>query len=627
MKGGRRALKPFGTNRGNMRQSFAFAGLLPRGFAIGLGLLSAGPEYACRVRGAQIAAIVRCAPLVIVANGVAASILLVALDNAGKLSWPGMLWGCILTLCLMELGRVWRRAQRRGGSGRPASRKAIVWAVLHGGLIGAVWGMAPCLVHPADPPSLQVLAGCLTIGTIAAGGFILATIPLAGFLFVALMLAGATRAILSQPYGISELCLLPLLWAYGALVLMCLSRHAHLFVEHFLTEARLQAEIGARERAQAEVAHARRMSALGALAGGVAHDFGNVLQSVTGNASLVMSRGGDQQTRHLAGLILDAAERGAAVSRRLLAFARPDALSAEPVDLGDLLSGAAGLLEHTLHRSIRLSVRAPPDLPLVLADKAQLETVLVNLAANARDAMPRGGTLSFEATMDPVPAELAHPGLAAGPHVRIAVSDTGAGMAAAVLERAAEPFFTTKPKGKGTGLGLSMAKGFAEQSGGAFSIASEPGAGTVVRLWLPQAGEPAPAWRPGRMAPAGTLPARRLLVAEDDGDVRESLVRTLEEAGFDAIGVADAMGAQRLLERGLEIDLLITDHAMPGITGLELLNEVQARRPSLPGILLTGHVDDVPEALGGRVVPLRKPVHASQLIHHVWQSLSAQMVS
>jgi signal transduction histidine kinase len=611
-----------------MRPLSAHAGLLPRAFAISLGLASAGPEYACRVRGAQVAALVRFSPLVIVANSVIAAILLVTLDDDRRLTWPVIVWGCVLTLCLTYYWRVWHRQKHRGEAGRPASRKAIGRAVLHGGLFGAVWGVVPVLVSHSDLPSLQVMVGCITTGMICAGGFILATVPLAGGLFVTLMLAGATRSILSTVPGNIDVGLLALLWVYGAVVMICLCCNAHLFVEHFLAEARLQTEISARERAQAEVAHARRMSALGALAGGVAHDFNNILQSVAGNASLVMTRGGDvQQASQLAGRILDAAERGGAISRRLLAFARQDALSAEPVDVAGLLQSAAGLLEHTLHRSIGLVVRAPPDLPLVLADKAQLETVLVNLAANARDAMPRGGMLRFEAAAETVPAGLAPSALLEGLYVRIDVTDTGAGMDAATLERAAEPFFTTKPKGKGTGLGLSMAKGFAEQSGGAFSIESAPGAGTVVTLWLPQTRERAPARRAVCAAPGFRAPVQRLLVVEDDPDVRDTLVRTLEDAGFDAVGAPNAAVAVGLIDRGLEIDLLITDHSMPGMTGLELLNEVQVRRPGLPGILLTGHVDEVPAALGGRVMMLQKPVHPNQLIHHVWQSLGAQMVS
>ncbi len=609
-----------------MRPISNCAGLVPRALGISLGLVAAESGYGCRIRGAQIDAIARLSPLATVANTLIASILLVTLHDAGMLSRKLIAWACILGVSAIRHSRGWLRWRRRGAARRAASRKSIWRSVGHGGMFGVLWGAVPALAGPGGPASIYLMVGCITAGMICAGGLMLATVPLAGGLFVAMMLAGATYSILLQTSGGAEYGLLALLWVYGLVIIICLCCNAQLFVEHFLAEARLETEILARERAQAEVAHSQRMSALGALAGGIAHDFNNILQSITGNATLVARRAEDvQHSRHRAGLILDAAERGGAISRRLLAFARQDSLSAEPVDIADILQGAALLLEHTLHRSICLAVRAPPDLPMVLADKAQLETVLVNLAANARDAMPRGGTLSFEAAAETVSDARAHPPLAPGFYVRITVADNGAGMEADILARAAEPFFTTKPKGKGTGLGLSMAKGFSEQSGGAFAIDSEPGTGTVVTLWLPQTPERAPARRPIFMPPS-TAVGRRLLVVEDDTDVRDSLVRTLEDAGFDTIGVANAMVARSLIERGLEIDLLVTDYSMPGLTGAELLEELQHRRPGLPAILLTGHVNEVALPFSANFVLLQKPVHPQQLIHHVWQSLAAQMV-
>jgi len=612
--------------RGEMRPISTMTGLVPRALAISLGMAAADPENACRVRGAQIAAIVRLSPLAMAANALIASILLITLRDAGILSWKLIGWGCAVGLMVLRHARSWLRWHRRRRSGRAASAKAIWRSVGHGGMFGILWGAVPVLVGPGCPASIYLMVGCIMAGMICAGGFMQATVPLAGGLYVATMLAGATYSILVQISGAAEYGLLALLWVYAAVVITCLCCNAHLFVEHLLAEARLETEILARERAQAEVAHSQRMSALGALAGGIAHDFNNILQSVTGNATLVARRAEDaQQSRQLAGLILDAAERGGAISRRLLAFARQDTLRAEPVDIGDLLQSAAELLEHTLHRSIRLAVNTTPDLPMVLADKAQLETVLVNLAANARDAMPRGGTLSFEAVAETVLVARADLPLDIGFYVRITVSDNGTGMEADILARAAEPFFTTKPKGKGTGLGLSMAKGFSEQSGGALTIVSEPGIGTVVTLWLPQTRERMPARRQTFMPPPSAVLARRLLVVEDDTDVRDSLVRTLEDAGFDAIGVANAMVARSLIGRGLEIDLLVTDYSMPGPTGTELLEELQQQRPGLPAILLTGHVEDLAIPFNARFILLQKPVHPQQLIHHVWQSLAAQM--
>jgi CheY-like chemotaxis protein len=199
-------------------------------------------------------------------------------------------------------------------------------------------------------------------------------------------------------------------------------------------------------------------------------------------------------------------------------------------------------------------------------------------------------------------------------------------MAPGILARATEPFFTTKPKGKGTGLGLSMAKGFCEQSGGAFAIASEPGIGTIVTLWLPQTRERRPATRQGGIPRPPASSRGCLLVVEHDADVRDSLVRTLEDAGFDAVGVANAVLARGLIERGLEIDLLVTDYAMPGLTGTDLMEELRIQRPGLPAILLTCDAVDAAMPFGAGCVLLQKSVHPQQLVHHVWQSLAAQMV-
>ena len=265
-------------------------------------------------------------------------------------------------------------------------------------------------------------------------------------------------------------------------------------------EAWLREEGAAREAAQARLARTRRLEALGQLAGGVAHDFANVLQAVQGGVRLAAGRldRDPGAARHLLELVGGATARGASVTRRLLAFARRGELGVGQVDTAELLEGLEEVLAHTLGApDLRVRVEAEPGLPPVLADRGELETVLVNLAANARDSMPRGGTLTFAAAVEAVAVGAAAPhpaGLRPGRHVRLSAADTGAGMDAATLARAAEPFFTTKPVGQGTGLGLAMAREFAEQAGGGFDLASEPGRGTTVTLWLPAAdGAGAPA--------------------------------------------------------------------------------------------------------------------------------------
>ena len=252
---------------------------------------------------------------------------------------------------------------------------------------------------------------------------------------------------------------------------------------------RLAEEAREREQAEARLAQAQRMEALGQLAGGIAHDFNNVLQAVIGGLRLIQRRSGDAQAvKQLARMTADAAQRGASITGRLLAFARRGALRAEPVPPLPLLEGLHEMLAHTLGVGIAMQIAADQNLPALLADKGQLETVLVNLAVNARDAMPDGGTLLLAAAPEAVLDAKAHPaGLAPGGYLRLSVADTGTGMDAATLARASEPFFTTKPHGQGTGLGLAMARGFAHQSGGGFAIESAPGQGTTVTLWFPEA--------------------------------------------------------------------------------------------------------------------------------------------
>ena len=395
-------------------------------------------------------------------------------------------------------------------------------------------------------------------------------------------------------------------------------------------EARVREEMAARAAAQARLAHAQRMEALGQLAGGIAHDFNNVMQAVQGGAGLIRRRASDAQTvDHLARMVEEAAERGASVTRRLLAFARRDELRAEAVDLPALLAGVQEVLEHTLGAGIvvRTEAAGAGPLPSLLADKGQLQTVLVNLAANARDAMPRGGTLTVAAeaeSVEPGRPPL-QPGLNPGRYVRLAVSDTGEGMPAEVLARASEPFFTTKGVGKGTGLGLAMARGFAEQSGGALAIRSMPGAGTTVTLWLP-ATQDAPSRGEQDIGASRTPQAHvvRVLVVDDEALVREVLAEGLEEHGYTALRAGSAEAALAMLAAGEAVDVLLTDFAMPGADGLALIGTARRHRPGLPAVLLTGNVSGEVEArlaldgvAGGVFTLLRKPVRAGQLAERI----------
>ena len=384
-------------------------------------------------------------------------------------------------------------------------------------------------------------------------------------------------------------------------------------------EARVLQETASRLEAERRLAQAQRLEALGQLAGGIAHDFNNVLQAIDGGLSLIHRRAADPDAvRRLSRMAAEAAARGASVTGRLLTFARRRELAGEVIDPGPLLRSMREILAHTLAADIEVRVDAPAGLPCLLADKAQLETVLINLAINARDAMPQGGVVMLSATAEAVPPTSPHPlGLAAGAYVRLRIVDDGSGMSPDVLSRASEPFFTTKAPGKGTGLGLAMARGFAQQSRGAFALESARGLGTSVTLWFPQAECPAQD-APPPDAPEPAKTQLQVLMVDDDGMVREMLAGELEASGFYVTTAADGAAALALIDAGQAADLLITDYSMPGMNGLALIGQVRRRRPGLPALLLTGYVEPGVEAelatLQDRLtVMLHKPIGASEL--------------
>jgi len=383
---------------------------------------------------------------------------------------------------------------------------------------------------------------------------------------------------------------------------------------------------------EARLAEAARMETLGRLAGGIAHDINNVLQAVQGGLRLARRRIEDPvaAARYL-DLAQDALGRGAAVTGRLLAFARRDTLRAEAVEPAALLDSLAAMLRPALGPEIAIRVEAAGAPPL-LADRGQLEAVIVNLANNARDAMPRGGPILLRAEAAAAPAPGAPPGLAPGAYLRLSVTDTGEGMSPEVLARVAEPFFTTKPKGQGTGLGLAMAQGFAEQSGGALAIESATGRGTVVSLWLPRAQSRAATPAAPALAPSvarNALAGRVVLLAEDEAAVRLVLRAELEEAGACVAEAPDAPSALRLVDGGVRPDLLVTDLSMPGGDGLSLLRDIRRRMPGLPAVLVTGHTGDAaPDQLaaaaaGGGFAVLRKPIPPGGLAGRVAELVAA----
>jgi CheY-like chemotaxis protein/two-component sensor histidine kinase len=364
----------------------------------------------------------------------------------------------------------------------------------------------------------------------------------------------------------------------------------------------------AQVQAEEALRQSQKLESMGQLTGGVAHDFNNLLTPIIGSLDMLQRRGlGDERMRRLVDGALQSAERAKTLVQRLLAFARRQPLQPVAVGLGSLVEGMADLVASTVGPRIRVETAVEPGLPPVRADANQLEMAILNLAVNARDAMPEGGTLRIEAgTGGARPA-----GLASGGFARLLVRDTGLGMDEATRARAVEPFFSTKGVGRGTGLGLSMVHGLASQLGGALELRSRPGQGTEVALWLPladelAAGEPDPGLAAPPPAAAGTV-----LLVDDEELVRASTAQMLAELGYAVTEAASAEEALGLLDGGLAPDLLVTDHLMPGMTGTDLVRALRGRGQPASALLISGYAEDA--GLPADLPRLTKPFRQAEL--------------
>ncbi|WP_414474331.1 response regulator [Microvirga sp. M2] len=370
-----------------------------------------------------------------------------------------------------------------------------------------------------------------------------------------------------------------------------------------------------RHATEQRLLQAQKMESIGQLTGGIAHDFNNLLAVILGNLDLLRKRiKDDDRAKRLLEGALQGAERGAALTQRLLAFSRRQDLTPQAVDVAQLVAGMTDLLARALGPSIEIVTQLPTGLPPVKVDPNQLEMALLNLAVNARDAMPASGRITISAHQDDL-AEGNGRGLQPGAYVCVSVSDTGMGMDAATLARAIEPFFTTKGVGKGTGLGLSMIHGLAVQSGGTLTLRSGTGKGTTAEIWLPQ-GEVV---RGSGVRDEQARPEHRtctVLLVEDDPLVMTGTTAMLEDLGHTVVEASSAEAALRILRQGMSIDLIITDHAMPGMTGLELAERIRAEWPTLPILLATGHAE-LPERAGLGVPRLAKPFRSADLEHAI----------
>ena len=373
------------------------------------------------------------------------------------------------------------------------------------------------------------------------------------------------------------------------------------------------AEVSQRERAEEQLRQAQKMEAIGQLTGGVAHDFNNLLMAVLGNLELLRKNvAGDVKATRLIDGALQGAQRGASLTQRLLAFARRQDLQVRPVNLAGLVTEMEDLLQRSVGSRIAIEVAVPERLPPVSADANQVELALLNLAVNARDAMPDGGTIRIELKEAEQPA--GSDMLAPGRYVVLSVIDQGLGMDAETLQKAVEPFFSTKELGKGTGLGLSMVHGLALQLDGRLQLKSAPGQGTTAELWIPvstadveeQAQDVAPA------GPRDDAGPKRILLVDDDVLIAMSSADMLSDLGHQVVEAHSGKEALALIDGGATFDLLITDYSMPGMTGAELAKAARDRSPGLPILLASGYAD-LPSGVEMDVARLAKPYSQDQL--------------
>jgi len=395
--------------------------------------------------------------------------------------------------------------------------------------------------------------------------------------------------------------------------------------EHEL--ARAETERARADRVEAQLRHAQQLEAIGHLAGGVAHDFNNVLAAITGYVSLLLRElPPDEPGRADLLGIQEAADRAAALTQQLLAFGRKQVMQPALVDLREVLDDTGRMLRRLIGEHIELAIRPGAMLSPVLADRGQLSQVIVNLAVNARDAMPNGGRLTIEARDAPLTEEYAdtHLGVVPGPYVLVAVSDTGHGMTPEVKAHIFEPFFTTKPRGKGTGLGLSTVFGIVKQLGGYVFVYSEPGQGSSFRIYLPRA-EGAVAAGPAPVSETLVGGPETILFVEDDPSIRQVVRRFLEMAAYTVLEAPSPRHALEIAgayER--PIDLLLTDVVMPEMSGRQLAEQLAVRRPGLPVLYMSGYTDDAvfhQGRLEGDTAFLAKPFAPDVLLRRIREIL------
>ena len=374
-------------------------------------------------------------------------------------------------------------------------------------------------------------------------------------------------------------------------------------------ERRVEERTREREEALQKLHEMRKIELIGQLTGGVAHDFNNLLMPILGGLETLQRKyANDERTQRMIGIALQAAERSRTLISRLLSFARRQNLEALPIDIGGLVRGTMDLMRRSLGPQIEIDLKIEDGLPAAIVDPNQFELALLNLAVNSRDAMPDGGQLMIAISLET--AKKDSEDLKSGEYIRVTVTDTGSGMDEATLQRAIEPFYSTKGVGKGTGLGLSMVYGLAAQSGGTLRLRSRPAEGTTAELWLPATVRVAAVKGPADEMPSRGRPLSVLLV-DDEELVRKGTAEMLADLGHSVTEAGSAAAAIAVL-RATAFDLLITDYLMPRTNGLELVEDARLNRRGLPAIIITGFAN-FPEKRATDLVLLPKPFRQAEL--------------
>lgn len=586
------------------------------------------------IYAAQIQALYQHIPMVLIVNMVNSGLVAIVLA-----SYMGQKWWLVflaLTVVLTAARAIgWGRYRHRTQSAHSTAKWAIS-ATIGSGLSGLLWGMSSAFLLPDNLVQQTFVA--FAIGGMCAASLVAfsnylpafmayvfpASLPLAGRFFLdgwtvhgdmmVVFAAAITLAACNSTRGF-----------VNGLRLNCdLVKKTE---ELTAINQRLQTEVEQRKVAEDQLRQIHKMEAVGQLTGGIAHDFNNLLTVVVGHLEMAQNHvGDDPRAVALLQVASRAAERGAALTQHLLAFARRQRLDPRPVDISALVGAADSILKQTIGPEIQIVTRSGPDLRRAWADPNQLELAILNLVLNARDAMPAGGTLRIDAENRRGDIEVLPPDLPLGDYVVVSVSDTGTGMSRETLEHAFEPFFTTKEAGRGSGLGLSIVHGFAAQSGGLLKIASSPGQGTKVDLWLPRAeGEVTNGTESPQPDPFYTEPNQaKILVCDDDSDVLGFVGTILRDHGYTVWEAATPLRALEIIETERPLDLLLVDYAMPEMNGVSVIRRARSFQQGLKVLLMSGHAEVLRTGGASGIPLLPKPFKVAELRRRIGEVLAIQ---